>query len=205
MRKSFFQRSYNITIKLTLLGAISYLLSIASYLLNQAFDNVDIAKLKDYLIFVQDKLATVAHFAKFLAIILMIVAVLLIVIELIQRFFKDSIWNYFKSVYQTVRLRQFLKQDEKSKSVITIDSQTTVTKYNPVLKKFNKAVSKCTVDVRKSSVTVYIKYPKTQQAQKLLKDMEAHIKEEVSSRNPDYYFSSPSRERNRLWFVGTRR
>ncbi len=133
------------------------------------------------------------------------IALFLIVSEIIQRFFNDSIWNYFKSVYQTVRLRQFLKQDEKSKSVITIDSQTTVTKYNPVLKKFNKAVSKCTVDVRKSSVTVYIKYPKTQQAQKLLKDMEAHIKEEVSSRNPDYYFSSPSRERNRLWFVGTRR
>ena len=205
MRKSFFQRSYNITIRLTLLGAISYLLSIASYLLNQAFDNVDIAKLKDYLIFVQDKLATVAHFAKFLAIILMIVAVLLIVIELIQRFFKDSIWNYFKSVYQTVRLRQFLKQDEKSKSVITIDSQTTVTKYNPILKTFNKAVSKCTVDVRKDSVTVFIRYPKTQQAQKLLRDMEAHVKEEVSSRNPDYYFSSPSRDGNRLWFVGTRR
>lgn len=205
MRKSFFQRSYNITIRLTFFGAISYLLSFVSYLLNQRFDNIDIVKLKDYLIFVQDKLVTVAHFAKFLAIISMIVVVLLIVIELIQRFFKDSIWNYFKSVYQTVRLRQFLKQDEKSKSVITIDSQTTVTKFNPILKKFNKAVSKCTVDVRKDSVTVFIRYPKTQQAQKLLREMEAHIKEEVSSRNPDYYFSSPNREGNRLWFVGTRR
>lgn len=205
MRKSFFQRSYNITIRLTLLGAISYLLSIASYLLNQAFDNVDIAKLKDYLIFVQDKLNILEYYAKLVATVVVGIALFLIVSEIIQRFFNDSIWNYFKSVYQTVRLRQFLKQDEKSKSVITIDSQTTVTKYNPVLKKFNKAVSKCTVDVRKSSVTVYIKYPKTQQAQKLLKDMEAHIKEEVSSRNPDYYFSSPSRERNRLWFVGTRR
>lgn len=205
MRKSFFQRSYNITIRLTLLGAISYLLSIASYLLNQAFDNVDIAKLKDCLIFVQDKLTTVEHCTKFLAVISMIVAVLLIVIELIQRFFNDSVWNYFKSVYQTMRLRQFLRQDEKSKSVITIDSQTTVTKFNPILKTFNKAVSKCTVDVRKDSVTVFIRYPKTQQAQKLLREMETHIKEEVSSRNPDYYFSSPSREKSKLWIVGTKR
>ncbi|WP_421038298.1 hypothetical protein [Streptococcus hyointestinalis] len=205
MRKSFFQRNYNITIRLTLLGAISYLLSIASYLLNQAFDNVDIAKLKDCLIFVQDKLTTVEHCTKFLAVISMIVAVLLIVIELIQRFFNDSVWNYFKSVYQTMRLRQFLRQDEKSKSVITIDSQTTVTKFNPILKTFNKAVSKCTVDVRKDSVTVFIRYPKTQQAQKLLREMETHIKEEVSSRNPDYYFSSPSREKSKLWIVGTRR
>lgn len=205
MRKSFFQRNYNITIRLTFLGAISYLLSIASYLLNQAFDNVDIAKLKDYLIFVQDKLNILEYYAKLVATVVVGIALFLIVSEIIQRFFNDSVWNYFKSVYQTMRLRQFLKQDEKSKSVITIDSQTMVTKYNPILKTFNKAVSKCTVDVRKDSVTVFIRYPKTQQAQKLLREMEAHIKEEVSSRNPDYYFSSPSREGNRLWFVGTRR
>lgn len=205
MRKSFFQRTYNTTIKFIFWGAISYLLSFVSYLLNQGLDNVDIVTLKNHLIIIQDKLTTVEHFTKFLSIISMIVAVLQIVIELLQRFFKDSVWNYFKSVYQTVRLRQFLRQDEKSKSVITIDSQTTVTKYNPVLKKFNKAVSKCTVDVRKGSVTVFIKYPKTQQAQKLLKDMETHVKEEISSRNPDYYFSSPSREGNRLWLIATRR
>lgn len=205
MRKSFFQRNYNITIRLTFLGAISYLLSIASYLLNQAFDNVDIAKLKDYLIFVQDKLNILEYYAKLVATVVVGIALFLIVSEIIQRFFNDSVWNYFKSVYQTMRLRQFLKQDEKSKSVITIDSQTMVTKYNPILKTFNKAVSKCTVDVRKDSVTVFIRYPKTQQAQKLLRDMEAHVKEEVSSRNPDYYFSSPSRDGNRLWFVGTRR
>lgn len=205
MRKSFFQRNYNITIRLTFLGAISYLFSIASYLLNQAFDNVDIAKLKDYLIFVQDKLNILEYYAKLVATVVVGIALFLIVSEIIQRFFNDSVWNYFKSVYQTMRLRQFLKQDEKSKSVITIDSQTMVTKYNPILKTFNKAVSKCTVDVRKDSVTVFIRYPKTQQAQKLLRDMEAHVKEEVSSRNPDYYFSSPSRDGNRLWFVGTRR
>ena len=205
MRKSFFQRSYNITIRLTFFGAISYLLSFVSYLLNQRFDNVDIAKLKNYLIFVQDKLNILEYYAKLVATVVVGIALFLIVSEIIQRFFNDSVWNYFKSVYQTMRLRQFLKQDEKSKSVITIDSQTMVTKYNPILKTFNKAVSKCTVDVRKDSVTVFIRYPKTQQAQKLLRDMEAHVKEEVSSRNPDYYFSSPSRDGNRLWFVGTRR
>ena len=104
-----------------------------------------------------------------------------------------------------MRLRHYLKQDEKSESVITVDNQTTVPKFNPILKAFNKTVSKCTVDVRKESVSVFIKYPSTQQAQQLLRDMEAHIKEEISSRNPNYYFSSPNREGNKLWFKGTRR
>ena len=104
-----------------------------------------------------------------------------------------------------MRLRHYLKQDEKSESVITVDNQTTVTKFNPILKAFNKTVSKCTVDVRKESVSVFIKYPSTQQAQQLLREMEAHIKEEISSRNPNYYFSSPNREGNKLWFTGARR
>ena len=117
----------------------------------------------------------------------------------------DSILNYVKSVYQTIRLRQFLKQDEKSESTITIDNQTTITKFNTILKNFNQTVGKTTVDVRKSSVSVFLKYPRTQQAQKLLRGMEAHIKEEISSRNPNYYFSSPNREGNKLWFKATRR
>ncbi|MBM9834235.1 hypothetical protein IAG15_24220, partial [Enterococcus faecalis] len=85
------------------------------------------------------------------------------------RFMNDSILNYFKSVYQTINLRRFLSQDENSKSVISIDNQTTITKYNPILKKFNRAISKSTVDIRTETVKVYIKYPKTQQAQKLLR------------------------------------
>ncbi|MGQ7355399.1 hypothetical protein ACTGXY_11460, partial [Streptococcus suis] len=84
-----------------------------------------------------------------IAIILMLVAVSLIIIELTQRMISDSILNYFKSVYQTIRLRQFLRQDEKSESVITIDNQTTVTKFNPILKNFNQSAGKATVDVRK--------------------------------------------------------
>ncbi|MCF2666546.1 hypothetical protein, partial [Streptococcus alactolyticus] len=134
-----------------------------------------------------------------------LIALLFIMLELAFRFTNDSILNYFKSVYQTIRLRQFLKQDENSKSVISIDNQTTVTKYNPILKKFNRTISKSTVDVRKEAVKVCIKYPKTQQAQKLLRDMGTHIREEISSRNPNYYFSSSNREKNKLWFVGTRR
>ena len=101
-------------------------------------------------------------------------------------------------------MRQFLKQDEHSEPVNTIENQT-ITRINPILKNFNQSVSRCTVDVRKESVIVLLAIPRTQQAQKLLKEMENDIKEEISSRNSSYYFSSPHRKGNKLWFIGTKR
>ena len=101
-------------------------------------------------------------------------------------------------------MRQFLKQDVHSEPMSTIESQT-ITRINPILKTFNNSVLGCTVDVRKETVTVLLRVPRTQQAQRLLKEMEDDIKEEISSRNPNYYFSSPYRKGNKIWFTGTKR
>ena len=205
MKKTFFQKTYNIISSLLFWGLISFIISFAFNLLVKLFGDFDIPSSDSAIIIIQDKLSLLENYTSQIATILMLVAVSLIIIELTQRMISDSILNYFKSVYQTIRLRQFLRQDEKSESVITIDNQTTVTKFNPILKNFNQSVGKATVDVRKESVVVFLKYPRTQQAQKLLRDMEAHIKEEIASRNPHYYFSSPNREGNKLWFKATRR
>ncbi|MFL4356311.1 hypothetical protein [Streptococcus uberis] len=205
MKKTFFQKSYNLISSLLFFGLFSFILNFSLNLLVKLFGDFDIPSLDSTIIIIQDKLSLLENYTSQIAIILMLVAVSLIIIELTQRMISDSILNYFKSVYQTIRLRQFLRQDEKSESVITIDNQTTVTKFNPILKNFNQSVGKATVDVRKESVVVFLKYPRTQQAQKLLRDMEAHIKEEIASRNPNYYFSSPNREGNKLWFKATRR
>ena len=151
-----------------------------------------------------DKLTALEHYIQLLSFCLILVPALLVIIELVQRFLKDSLWNYFKSIYQTSRMRQFLKQDEQSEPMNTIENQT-VTRINPILKSFNHSVLGCTVDVRKETVTVLLAIPRTQQAQKLLKEMEDDIKEEISSRNPNYYFSSPHRKGNKLWFTGTKR
>ncbi|HEM5297098.1 TPA: hypothetical protein ACGOYE_001877 [Streptococcus suis] len=205
MKKTFFQKSYNLISSLLFFGLFSFILNFSLNLLVKLFGDFDIPSLDSTIIIIQDKLSLLENYTSQIAIILMLVAVSLIIIELTQRMISDSILNYFKSVYQTIRLRQFLRQDEKSESVITIDNQTTVTKFNPILKNFNQSAGKATVDVRKESVVVFLKYPRTQQAQKLLRDMEAHIKEEIASRNPNYYFSSPNREGNKLWFKATRR
>lgn len=205
MKKTFFQKTYNLISYLLFFGLISFILTFALNLLVKLFGDFDIPSLDSTIIIIQDKLSLLENYTSQIATILMLVAVSLIIIELTQRMISDSILNHFKSVYQTIRLRQFLRQDEKSESVITTDNQTTVTKFNPILKNFNQSVGKATVDVRKESVVVFLKYPRTQQAQKLLRDMEAHIKEEIASRNPNYYFSSPNREGNKLWFKATRR
>lgn len=205
MKKSFFQKTYNLNINLIILILLLLLLKLALLLLENQLGNIEIESLQSPISFVQDKLNFIAYFVQSLTLTLTSILVLSICTELFQRFTKDSILNYFKSIYQTIRLRQFLKQDEMSESINSIDNQTTVTKFNPILKNFNHAISSCTVDIRQDTLSVFIKYPRTQQAQKLLRDMEGHVKEEISGQNPDYYFSSSIREGNKLWYIGTRR
>ncbi|WP_438478344.1 hypothetical protein [Streptococcus pluranimalium] len=205
MKKTFFQKSYNIISSLLFFGLISIILSFALNLLVRLFGDFDIPALNNVIIIIQGKFSLLANYTSRITSILLSVAISLIIIELTQRMISDSILNYFKSIHQTIRLRQFLRQDEKSESAVTVDNQITITKFNPILKNFNQTVDKATVDVRKGSVVVFLKYPRTQQAQKLLREMEEHIKEEISSHNPNYYFSSPNREGNKFWFKATRR
>lgn len=103
-------------------------------MIKKFIDNINIPALYDQIIIVQSRLTIFEHITKNIAVLSILIASLFIILELTLRFMNDSILNYFKSVYQTIRLQQFLKQDENSKSVISIDNQTTVTKYNPILK-----------------------------------------------------------------------
>ena len=127
-----------------------------------------------------------------------------VMLEVLNRIRFDNLFNYFKSIYHTFKLRNFLTQREKSEKVTTIDNQT-ITTYNPINGSFNRCAHKSVVDIRKDEVTVFIKVPRDQQGQKVLGDMTSQLKEEVSSQHPDYYFSAPNRVRNNLWLVGKRR
>lgn len=140
--------------------------------------------------------------SEMLATATLILLFLLLGIELFSRLREDTFLNYFKSVFQTFKLRHFLVQSEHSEK--TAENQK-VTSFNPIFKDFNKAVHKSVIDISKENIILYLKVPHTQQAQKLLKEMEAQIKEEVASRNPDYYFSAPNRVKNKMWLAGTKR
>ena len=135
---------------------------------------------------------------------LLLTLVVSVMFEILNRFRFDSLVNYFKSVYFTFKLRQFLTQREKSEKITTIDNQN-ITTFNPINSSFNQCANKSVVDIRKDDVTVFVKVPRDQQGQKILADMTSQLKEEVSSQYPDYYFSAPNRIRNKLWLVGKKR
>lgn len=204
MKRTFFQKTVDLSLNLLIFGFLCFFLKFGIGMLIQALGVIQLPATDEILTFIRDKLIIVKYYLQIGASVFIVVSLLLIVIELFQRLTQDSLWNYVKSLYQTFRIRQFLKQDNQSEPIITVENQT-VTRFNPILKSFNKTVSKCTVDVRKDSVNLFIKIPKTQQAQKLLKEMEGHIKEEITSRNPNYYFSSAHRVKNALWFTGAKR
>ena len=205
VKKNFFQRTFNFTVTLLLYSLFFLCLTIGLRLLQDLIANAQSTYLSHLFEAIKQWASKGEYYTKTLAILLPLIAVFIIIIELILRLLYDTPINYFKSAYQTIRLAQFLRQDENSQLALSLDNSSTVTRFNPILRKFNRATSKCVVDVRKDSVTIVIKYPKTQQAQKLLRDMETYIKEEISSRNPEYYFSAPNRRGNKLWFKSTKR
>ena len=204
-KKNFFQRTFNITVTLLMYSLFFLCLTIGLRLLQDLIANAQSTYLSHLFEAIKQWASKGEYYTKTLAILLPLIAAFIIIIELSLRLLYDTPINYFKSAYQTIRLAQFLRQDENSQLAFSIDNSSTVSRFNPILRKFNRATSKCVVDVRKDSVTIVIKYPKTQQAQKLLRDMEVYIKEEISSRNPDYYFSAPNRRGNKLWFKSTKR
>lgn len=205
IKKNFFQRTFNITVTILMYGLFFLCLTIGLRLLQDLMANAQSTYLSHLFDAIKQWASKGEYYTNILAILLPLIAVFLIIVELILRAIYDKPSNYFRSAYQTLRLIQFLRQDENSQLAFSIDNSSTVTRFNPILRKFNRATSKCVVDVRKDSVTILIKYPKTQQSQKLLREMETYIKEEISSRNPEYYFSAPNRQGNKLWFKSTKR
>ena len=205
IKKNFFQRTFNITVTILMYGLFFLCLTFGLRLLQDLMANAQSTYLSHLFDAIKQWASKGEYYTNILAILLPLIAVFLIIVELILRAIYDKPSNYFRSAYQTLRLIQFLRQDENSQLAFSIDNSPTVTRFNPIIRKFNRATSKCVVDVRKDSVTILIKYPKTQQSQKLLREMENYIKEEISSRNPEYYFSAPNRQGNKLWFKSTKR
>jgi hypothetical protein len=198
--KNYFIRSFNLILYLVLSTPIcsvfGWLFNFLSVqLANISFVNLDSVKN------ITDTISSVSHKS---ALISLLLALLLTGLEIIQRLKTDSLWNYIQSVYHTFLLRHFLFQRERVQNISNLEHQT-VTTINPIHKGFNRAVRKCIVDIRKDTITIFLKVPRDQQGQKILKEMEAQLKEEIVSQHADYYFSSPIRVRNQFWFTGQKR
>lgn len=206
MTKTYFQKTYHLNRFLVISLTYSFGFSFASKLLSELllFQSSQTETISKLLAFIIDKVSILLELSNKVSIVLLLSLVVLVGIELYQRIVNDLLLNYWKSIYQTIRLKAFLKQ-ELTYEPIETDGNQTANYKNPVLIQFNKAVRWLVVDIRKDNVTVLLKAPRTQQALKLFKEMEDDIREEISNRNPDYYFSSPEREGSDLWFIGTKR
>ncbi|MGT2915795.1 hypothetical protein I6J14_06865 [Streptococcus dysgalactiae] len=198
--KTYFMRSFNLILYLLLIAPICSMFGWLSNFLSVQLTNISFVNL-DKVINVTDTISSVCHG---FALVSLLLALLLAGIEMIQRLKTDSLWNYCQSVYRTFLLRHFLFQRERVQKISNLENQT-VTTSNPIHNGFNRAVRKCIVDIRKDTITIFLKVPRDQQGQKILKEMEAQLKEEIASQHTDYYFSSPIRVRNQFWFTGQKR
>ena len=196
MEKTFFQKAFNLSRHLLVFVILNTVLSITSRLLIILFDNEVFSR---KIVVIQNKLYLVSMIFLLVAITLLLLLSTLLAIELTDRYKTDEISNSFESVKQTMRLRYFLIQHE------TIPSSVNSFQKNPILQDFNKSVAGSIVDVRNESVVVVLKYPVSQQSQQIFRSMESHIKEEISNYNPNFYFSSPVRIGNKLFYKGSKR
>ncbi|AZZ63337.1 hypothetical protein [Streptococcus pyogenes] len=197
--KTYFMRSFNLILYLLLIAPICYVFGwlfnlVSIQLSTVTFVNLDTVKN------VTDTISSVCYGFALISLLLALLSGL----KMIQRLNTDSLGNYCQSIYRTFLLRHFLFQRERVQKVSNFEHQT-VTTINPIHNGFNRAVRKCIVDIRKDAITVFLKVPRDQQGQKILKDTGVQLKEEIVIQHTDYYFSSPVRVRNQLWFIGQKR
>lgn len=196
MEKTFFQKTFNLSRYLLVFVILNTVLSITSRLLIILFGNEVFSR---KIVVIQNKLYLVSMIFLLVAIMLFFLLLTLLIIEMTERYKTDKISNYFESVKQTMRLRYFLIQHE------TISTSINSFQKNPIVQDFNRSIVGCIVDVRNKSVLIVLKYPISQQSQQIFRIMESHVKEEISNYNPNFYFSSPIRIGNKLFYKGSKR
>lgn len=198
MKKTYFMNTFNLNLRLILFSALTFVIKLLLDFLNASFEKsnfLPLLKLGNYI-------SSASSFIFELIIGLFSTVIFLVAFELIKRFRSDSLANYFKSIKQTLTLRRFMGQSERSEKIA--DGQK-ITAFNPINDRFNRSVRKACIDVTANEILVFIKVPRTQQTQKILKELEAQIKEEISAQNPEYIFSNFERHHNQLWLQGTKR
>ena len=194
METNFFIKNFNRCIYLVVTGISLIMISIFFYILLKITSKI--SNLTDI-----TKNLSIIHTVILLSgIFIFNLLIFITLLEIYQRVKYDSISNLVKSIYQTIKLRKFLKQHQTHEDNKSFNQKANI---NPILKNFNSSAKHCIVDVRKNEVIAIFKIPTKQQANKILKDMEQQLKEEVSNLNPTYYFSNVQRFKKYIYIKGT--
>lgn len=200
MEKTYFMHVYNIIICFLILALLTGIFSMFFWILNIGISQVHIIDVSH----VTPYITLLSSILRYAAIFFVGLPVVLTLIDLIMRYAKDKVTNHFKSVYHTIFLRRYLKQDDHvnpSNDWQPADS----TNSTHIRHYFNKYVGKSMVDIQQNDVRIAIKIPHKQQAHEILKGMEEQIYEEITHLHPDYYFSAPQRYHHYLWFKGLKK
>lgn len=195
-------RTFNLNILLIVSSILAFLLEVLLRLALHTWDKSPLFDFKGIVIQIYHVIQSISELDHFMGTVTLVLSVILTAKEWTSRIYSDNILNWFKSVKQTLSLRKFMRQSERSEKIV--DAQK-VTSFNPINNRFNRSVRLAVVDIRRETAQIFIKVPRTQQTQKILKELETQIKEEVSSQNPDYIFSNFERHHNQLWLQGTKR
>ena len=194
METNFFIKNFNRCIYLVVTGISLIMISIFFYILLKITSKI--SNLTDI-----TKNLSIIHTVILLSgIFIFNLLIFITLLEIYQRVKYDSISNLVKSIYQTIKLRKFLKQHQTHEDNKSFNQKANI---NPNLNNFYCSAKHCIVDVRKNVVIAIFKIPTKQQANKILKDMEQQLKEEVSNLNPTYYFSNVQRFKKYIYIKGT--
>lgn len=199
MSKTYFMRVFDSLWKILRFSILMELLSLVVKLLTFLITKLQNTTLKLNLTAVIHFLNNGSHILENIAIGLFIVFMLMISKEMIYRVRYDNLLNLPKSMSGTFKIRRFLIHHE------IIKKNEENPQINQTVEKYNKSINHAVIDIWNSQLMLYLKLPKEYQAQKMLKAMEAEIKEEIASAYPYYLISTFEREKKSLWLKGTRK
>ena len=204
MKKTYFMRHFDRSVQLfmfsVLMELLRLLLQVLIFFMNKLTLDTKISSLVDLVNQGVIYLNMGSLFFKNMSVLLIMLGGLIAIRELYFRLRYDSLKNLVLSIRGAIKLRRFLHHIEPPK-----DSEDKKSKENTIISSYNKAIRKVVIDVDNEELLLYIKLPKEHQAQKMLKEMDSEVKEEISTAYPDYLISIFERQGNSLWLKGTRK
>lgn len=191
--KSYFIRTFHINGALLFISLILLLVRVPFKMLESFLQNETSPSLTEYSKIMAKVLGAISNTLDGIIVLSVGTLLILVVPELITRIVQDSLANWFYSIWVSFRLRKFLirQADHEGEGIFK-------------LQQYNKAIRKSIIDVRKKKITYIAKLPNDVQAQKLFLDTKEILREEISSRFPDYTFSNFERYKHWLRIEGTK-
>lgn len=195
MKKNYMMRAFNIVEYLVITLIVAFVLGLLVTLIQKMEIKIFPSSMKRVLSIL---ISYITNYIK----VMSAVTFWAMMIEVFKRIWKDNVYNLYRSIYGTLIFRRFLKQHQSS---ISADNRLLLLSETHAIDLFNRFVHHAVLDLSERQLKLYMKIPKSVQAQKILKDNEIQIKEEISNLYPEYLISTFERKKHQFWLIGTKR